>query len=602
MGPGNRNRQQVQKAKDFKGTIKKLFKYFQPFKIGLLIALIAAVAGVAFTVFAPQLIGDMTNVLVEGLSVSSTGASFSPDLGDIARLGWVLIGLYAFSALFGYLQSWIMSEISQRITFTLRRQLSQKIAKLPLTYFDKTETGDIVSIVTNDLEIVGQNLSQSLVQIITSIITIVGVSVMMLRISWEMTLVAAIIVPISTILIGLIMKFSQKYFSDLQREIGRINGHVEEILSSHEIMKAYNGEGRSITTFNKINENVFKNAWFSQFFGGMTMPMMSFIRRIGDVIVTVIGGIRAINGQISIGDILAFTRHMGNFTQPLTQVASSMTVVQSTVAAAERVFAFLEAEEQVEDKVSDSLPAKIKGAVEFKDVNFSYKAGEPVIANFNAQIKPRQSVAIVGPTGAGKTTLVNLLMRFYEVDSGEITIDGIDIVNLSREELRGQFGMVLQDTWLFNGTIAENLSYGKPEATREQIIAAAKAAHADHFIRTMPEGYDTIISEDVDNISAGEKQLLTIARAILADASMMILDEATSSVDTRTEAAIQSAMDKLTHGRTSFVIAHRLSTIRSADLILVMDKGNVAEQGTHDELIKLGGQYAKLYESQFAES
>lgn len=600
MGP--RNHHQTQKAKNFGGTIKKLFVYLKPFKIRLPLVLIAAIIGAVFTIFAPQLIGDMTNAVVGGLKMMPTGPSFEVDSAEITRIGMLLIGLYLLSAAFNYLQSWVMSSISQRITFTMREQLSKKIAKLPLSYFDKTETGDVVSLVTNDLEIVGQNLSQSFVQIITSVVTIVGVAVMMLRISWEMTLIAAVIVPVSMVMIGFIMKSSQKYFADLQRETGRINGHIEEILGSHEIMKAYNGEEKSIATFNKINESMFKSAWFSQFFGGMMMPMMSFVSRIGDVLIAVIGGIRAINGQISIGDILAFMQYMSQFTQPLTQVANSMTVVQSTVAAAERVFNFIEAEEQIADTATEKISSKVKGAVEFRDVQFSYKQGEPIISNFNAVIKPRQNVAIVGPTGAGKTTLVNLLMRFYELDSGAITVDGLDTKELSREDVRAQFGMVLQDTWLFSGTIAENLSYGKPDATREQIVAAAKAAHADHFIRTLPDGYDTVVSEDVDNISAGEKQLLTIARAILADAPMMILDEATSSVDTRTEAAIQSAMDKLTHGRTSFVIAHRLSTIRNADLILVMDKGNIAEQGTHEELIQLDGRYAKLYNSQFAES
>lgn len=600
MGP--RNHHQTQKAKNFGGTIKKLFVYLKPFKIRLPLVLMAAIIGAVFTIFAPQLIGDMTNAVVGGLKMMPTGPSFEIDSAEITRIGMLLIGLYLLSAAFNYLQSWVMSSISQRITFTMREQLSRKIAKLPLSYFDKTETGDVVSLVTNDLEIVGQNLSQSFVQIITSAVTIVGVAVMMLRISWEMTLIAAVIVPVSMVMIGFIMKSSQKYFADLQRETGRINGHIEEILGSHEIMKAYNGEEKSIATFNKINESMFKSAWFSQFFGGMMMPMMSFVSRIGDVLIAVIGGIRAINGQISIGDILAFMQYMSQFTQPLTQVANSMTVVQSTVAAAERVFNFIEAEEQIADTATEKISSKVKGAVEFRDVQFSYKQGEPIISNFNAVIKPRQNVAIVGPTGAGKTTLVNLLMRFYELDSGAITVDGLDTKELSREDVRAQFGMVLQDTWLFSGTIAENLSYGKPDATREQIVAAAKAAHADHFIRTLPDGYDTVVSEDVDNISAGEKQLLTIARAILADAPMMILDEATSSVDTRTEASIQSAMDKLTHGRTSFVIAHRLSTIRNADLILVMDKGNIAEQGTHEELIQLDGRYAKLYNSQFAES
>ena len=543
----------------------------------------------------------MITAVTDGVKMTAQGVVFLPNFDKITQLGLTLIALYFASALFNYIQGWIMTTISQKITFKMREQLSQKISKLPLKYFDNVETGNIVSLVTNDIETISQNLSQSFVQIISAIVTVIGVAIMMLRISWEMTLIAAVIMPVSIAIIAFITKSSQRYFSDLQRNTGSMNGHTEEIMGAHEIMKAYNGEEKSISTFNKINDNLFKSAWKSQFFGGMMYPVMGFIGNLGNLTVAVVGGVRAINGQISIGDISAFMQYMNQFTQPLTQVASSMTVVQTTVAAAERVFEFLESQEEIKTNVKASLPENISGAVEFKKVNFSYQKDKPIISNFTAKIKPKQNVAIVGPTGAGKTTLVNLLMRFYEIDSGEILIDGINNKDLSRQDVRSLFGMVLQDTWLFNGTIAENLSYGRPDATRKEIIQAAKAAHADHFIKTLPNGYDTIISEDVDNVSAGEKQLLTIARAILADAPMMILDEATSSVDTRTEAAIQSAMDKLTHGRTSFVIAHRLSTIKNADLILVMDKGNIVEQGNHKQLLKLNGRYASLYNSQFSE-
>ena len=600
MGPHSHNKK-PQTAKNFGKSLRKLVRYFAPFKVRFSAVIATTIIGAFFGILGPQLIGDMITAVTDGGKMTAQGVVFLPNFDKITQLGLTLIALYFASALFNYIQGWIMTTISQKITFKMREQLSQKISKLPLKYFDNVETGNIVSLVTNDIETISQNLSQSFVQIISAIVTVIGVAIMMLRISWEMTLIAAVIMPVSIAIIAFITKSSQRYFSDLQRNTGSMNGHTEEIMGAHEIMKANNGEEKSISTFNKINDNLFKSAWKSQFFGGMMYPVMGFIGNLGNLTVAVVGGVRAINGQISIGDISAFMQYMNQFTQPLTQVASSMTVVQTTVAAAERVFEFLESQEEIKTNVKASLPENISGAVEFKKVNFSYQKDKPIISNFTAKIKPKQNVAIVGPTGAGKTTLVNLLMRFYEIDSGEILIDGINNKDLSRQDVRSLFGMVLQDTWLFNGTIAENLSYGRPDATRKEIIQAAKAAHADHFIKTLPNGYDTIISEDVDNVSAGEKQLLTIARAILADAPMMILDEATSSVDTRTEAAIQSAMDKLTHGRTSFVIAHRLSTIKNADLILVMDKGNIVEQGNHKQLLKLNGRYASLYNSQFSE-
>ena len=600
MGPHSHNKK-PQTAKNFGKSLRKLVRYFAPFKVRFSAVIATTIIGGFFGILGPQLIGDMITAVTDGGKMTAQGVVFLPNFDKITQLGLTLIALYFASALFNYIQGWIMTTISQKITFKMREQLSQKISKLPLKYFDNVETGNIVSLVTNDIETISQNLSQSFVQIISAIVTVIGVAIMMLRISWEMTLIAAVIMPVSIAIIAFITKSSQRYFSDLQRNTGSMNGHTEEIMGAHEIMKAYNGEEKSISTFNKINDNLFKSAWKSQFFGGMMYPVMGFIGNLGNLTVAVVGGVRAINGQISIGDISAFMQYMNQFTQPLTQVASSMTVVQTTVAAAERVFEFLESQEEIKTNVKASLPENISGAVEFKKVNFSYQKDKPIISNFTAKIKPKQNVAIVGPTGAGKTTLVNLLMRFYEIDSGEILIDGINNKDLSRQDVRSLFGMVLQDTWLFNGTIAENLSYGRPDATRKEIIQAAKAAHADHFIKTLPNGYDTIISEDVDNVSAGEKQLLTIARAILADAPMMILDEATSSVDTRAEAAIQSAMDKLTHGRTSFVIAHRLSTIKNADLILVMDKGNIVEQGNHKQLLKLNGRYASLYNSQFSE-
>jgi ATP-binding cassette subfamily B protein len=492
-----------------------------------------------------------------------------------------------------------MTTITQTLVYRLRQDISRKINRMTLGYFDHHPYGEVISRVTNDIDTIGQSLSQSATQIVTSVVTIVGILIMMLTISWQMTLVAVVVLPLSMGIISLIVKQSQKYFMGQQNSLGELDGHVEEMFSGHIVMRTYNGEKRSIDSFSRTNQTLFKNGWKSQFMSGLMMPIMQFISNLGFVGVAVLGGWLAINGRLSIGDIQAFIQYMNQFTQPIMQTANVANVMQVTVAAAERVFDFLEEPEEAAETTTVKLPAHINGAVTFSDVNFSYTEGTPIIKQFSAQIQPGQNVAIVGPTGAGKTTVVNLLMRFYDVDSGTITIDGIDSCQLSRADVRRLFGMVLQDTWLFNGTIADNIAYGKPNATKKEVIAAAVAAHADHFIRTLPKGYDTVLGEETDNISAGEKQLLTIARAMLADTPMLILDEATSSVDTRTEALIQQAMERLSHGRTSFVIAHRLSTIRGADLILVMNAGNIVEQGTHDELIKQDGFYNSLYNSQF---
>lgn len=590
-----------QKSKLSLKTVWRLLRYFAPFKISVVFFAIVVILSSISAIIGPQIVGEMINLITKNFEIRAGAVHFNPDFSKIAEFGFLLTAIYVGSGIFGYAQNWIMGQMVQKIVFKLRDDSSKKIARLPLAYFDKHKTGDTVSIITNDIETLSNSLSESLNQLSYSIITIVGVTVMMISISWQMSLIALATGIISVGIIMIISKFSQVYFTDLQKFTSSLTAHTEEMLSSHEVIKVYNGEKSSVANFERINNKMYISSWKSQFFGGLLYPIMSFINNLSTLTVVVIGGVRALNGQMTIGEITAFMQYMSRFTQPISSIANAMTSVQTTVASCERIFGFLDAEEETFIEISKTLPKEIKGSVEFSKVNFSYSKNKPIITNFSTKIAPRSNVAIVGPTGAGKTTLVNLLMRFYDIDSGKITIDGIDTSKMSRHDVRSLFGMVLQDTWLFNGTIAENLAYGKPEATREEIIEAAKAAHADHFIRTLPKGYDTVISEDIDNISAGEKQLLTIARAILADSPMLILDEATSSVDTRTEAAIQSAMDNLTHGRTSFVIAHRLSTIRNADLILVMEYGNIVEQGSHVELLAQNGAYAKLYNSQFAE-
>lgn len=592
--PGMGGGGSTEKAKHLKKTLISILGYLRPYWGYLVFVAICAIISTVFAIISPKILGNMTDEIIKGL-IGRTGINFNA----IASIGFWLIGLYIFSAMFSYIQVWVMTTISQKITYAFRRDISLKIGRLPLRYFDRHENGDIISRVTNDVETISQNLNQSMTQIITSVIMIFGILAMMISISWQMTLIAIIVLPISILLISFIVKQSQRYYENQQAALGEIDGHIDEMFSNHSIVKTFNGEQRSINTFNGINSKLYKSGWKSQFLSGLMMPIMQFISNLGYVGVAVMGGWLAINGRISIGDIQAFIQYMNQFTQPISQTANIANVLQATAAAAERVFEFLnEPEEPLEIDIKSSKPS-INGEVVFDNVSFGYNSGQPIIKHFSAHIKPKQNVAIVGPTGAGKTTIVNLLMRFYDIDSGTIRIDGVDTATMKRHDVRQLFGMVLQDTWLFQGTIAQNIAFGKPNASHEEIVVAAKAAHIDHFIATLPDGYDTIISETADSVSAGEKQLLTIARAILADAPMLILDEATSSVDTRTEALIQSAMDKLSHGRTSFVIAHRLSTIRKADVILVMKDGNIVEQGTHNELLAKKGYYSELYESQF---
>lgn len=586
-----------EKPKDFKKSMLAIARHLKPYRISVIFVVFSAIISTIFAIASPKILGNMTTEIAKGL-MGGHGINFD----NIRNIGLWLIGVYIISATFSYLQSWVMTKVSQQVTYNLRKDVFGKVSKLPLSYFDKHENGDTVSLVTNDIETISQNLNQSVIQLITTITTILGIIIMMLTISWQMTLIAIIVLPVSMVLIRFVVKKSRNFYINQQSSIGEIDAYVDEMFSNHVIVKTFNGEKASIDKFNKINFKLYDNAWKAQFLSGLMMPIMQVISNMGYVGVAVVGGAMAINGKIGIGDIQAFIQYMNQFTQPLSQTANIANIIQNTAAAAERVFNFLSEEEEKDESKLIRLGKDIKGEVLFNKVNFSYQPDKKVIKNFNAIIKPRHNIAIVGPTGAGKTTIVNLLMRFYDINSGQIKIDGVDISKVKRSEVRKLFGMVLQDTWIFSGTIAENIAYGKPNATRKQIVEAAKSAHIDHLINTLPNGYDTIISEDADIISAGEKQLLTIARAILADSPMLILDEATSSVDTRTEALIQSAMGKLSHGRTSFVIAHRLSTVRNADVIFVMKDGDIIEQGSHDELILANGYYNELYNSQFSQS
>lgn len=600
-GRGRQMRGVVEKPKDFKGTMRKLIKYLKPYHLSLILVMILALVSTALTVIAPKLLGDITNKIVAGLkTIKDAGLSQGGiDFAAILHLIIILIVINLITALFSYIQSWITTGITQKVTFNFRKSISQKINRLPLRYFDESSHGDILSRVTNDVDTVSQNFNQGLIQIVTAVTTIVGILIMMIILSWQMTLVAIVILPLGFLLARFIIQKSQKHFFNQQALLGKINGHVEEMFSGHIIVKAFNGEHRSISIFRRINNELYDSAWKSQFFSGLLHPIMNFLENSGFVAVSVLGGWLAIQGKMSIGSIQAFIHYMNQFTRPITQTASIANVFQSTAAAAERVFEFLEEEEEAPDNPNPVILKEVNGTIDFDHVFFGYTPDRVIIKDFNASIKPGQKIAIVGPTGAGKTTMVNLLMRFYDVDKGAIKIDGVDIREMRRSDVRKLFGMVLQDAWLFSGTIEENIAYSKEGASHEEVVRAAQAAYADHFIRTLPDGYNMVISEEADNISQGEKQLLTIARAMLANPPMLILDEATSSVDTRTEILIQAAMDKMMEGRTSFIIAHRLSTIRNADLILVMNDGSIVEQGTHEQLLAKNGFYASLYNSQF---
>ena len=587
-----------EKAKDFKGTIRKLMKYLSEYKIGLIFVLLFAIGSTIFNIAGPKILGKATTEIFTGLVGKVSGGS-GIDFEKIAHILIFLMCLYVTSAIFSFIQGYIMTGVSQKLTYRLRKEISEKINRMPMNYFDTRTHGEVLSRVTNDIDTLSQSLNQSATQIITSFTTIIGVLIMMLSISPLMTLVALLILPISLGLISTIVKRSQRHFKNQQEYLGHVNGQVEEVYGGHNIVKAFNKEADVIKEFDETNEILYQSAWKSQFFSGMMMPIMQFVGNLGYVAVAILGGYLAIKKTIEVGDIQSFIQYVRNFTQPITQAAQVANMLQSTAAASERVFEFLEEEEEDQFAQNPVSVEGLEGNVEFDHVHFGYNADKIIINDFSAKVKQGQKIAIVGPTGAGKTTMIKLLMRFYDVNSGAILIDGHNLKDFNRGELRQMFGMVLQDTWLFHGSIKENIRYGKLDATDEEVIEAAKAAHVHRFVQTLPNGYDMELNEEASNVSQGQKQLLTIARAILADPKILILDEATSSVDTRTEVRIQKAMDNLMRGRTSFIIAHRLSTIRDADLILVMKDGDIIEQGNHEELLKQNGFYAELYNSQF---
>ena len=595
MGP-----QQNEKAKDFKKTLKELSSYLKEYKVGLFFVIVFAIASTVFTIVGPKILGKITTEIFSGLmkKISNTGGI---DFTYIKHISLILVILYIISAMFFAIQGIIMTNISNDISYKLRNKLSKKINKLPMKYFDSKTHGEVLSIVTNDIDTLSQALNQSITTIITGIATIIGICIMMISINIPMTIAAILMVPICLLLVGSVVKRSQKYFAMQQDYLGHINGHVEEIYGGHDIVKAFNGEEKAINKFNEINETLYHSAWKSQFLSTTMHPIMQFIGNLGYVVISILGGYMVVKDKIKVGDILSFTQYVRTFTSQIAQLAQVMNNVQSAIAASERVFEFLSLEEEKEVEGVALSTDGLEGDIEFRNVCFGYNKNKTIINNFSAKVKDGQKIAIVGPTGAGKTTIVKLLMRFYELNSGKILIDGKDITKFERSDIRKLFGMVLQDTWLFNGTIKDNLKYGKLDATDNEIRNVCKTASVDHFIRTLPDGYDMVLNEEADNISGGQKQLLTIARVILKDPKILILDEATSSVDTRTEILIQKAMDKLMEGRTSFIIAHRLSTIKNADLILVMDNGDIVEQGNHEELLKKNGFYAKLYNSQFEE-
>lgn len=594
MGPGGAN----EKAKDFKGTLKKLLHYMSVFKVQMAFIVIFAICGTVFDIVGPKILGKATTEIYNGL-VSKVSGGSGMDFGRIGQILLMTLGLYLISALCSFIQGYLMTGVSQKTTYRLRKEISEKINRMPMNYFDTKPVGEVLSRVTNDIDTLGQSLNQSATQMITSVTTLIGVLAMMLSISPLMTLATLVILPVSMILISFVMKHSQKYFRGQQEYLGNVNGQVEEIYSGHNIIKAFNKEEDVIREFDTTNDRLYDSAWRSQFFSGMMMPIMQFIGNLGYVVVAILGGFLAIRKTIEVGDIQSFIQYVKRFTQPIQQIAQVANMLQMTAAASERVFEFLEEEEEDQTVEHPVSVENLEGNVSFDHVHFGYNADKIIVNDFSAEVKEGQKIAIVGPTGAGKTTMIKLLMRFYDVNSGAILIDGHNLKDFNRGELRQMFGMVLQDTWLFHGSIKENIRYGKLDATDEEVIEAAKAAHVHRFVQTLPNGYDMELNEEASNVSQGQKQLLTIARAILADPKILILDEATSSVDTRTEVRIQKAMDNLMRGRTSFIIAHRLSTIRDADLILVMKDGDIIEQGNHEELLKQNGFYAELYNSQF---
>ena len=587
------------KARDFRGTMRKLIEYLGKHKWVILVVLLLAAASTVFTILGPKILGQATTLLFEGVVEQISGSGPGIDFAPIASILIRVLILYVLSAFLSFLQGYIMSGVSMDITYRLRKEIAAKINRLPLKYFDRVTHGEVLSRVTNDVDTVSQTLNQSISQIITSATSVIGVLIMMLTISWSMTIIALLTVPLTVIMINLVVKKSQKYFQQQQEYLGHVNGHIEEMFGGHIVVKAFNYEEESVKTFNNLNETLYRSGWLSQFLSHLMMPIMRLISNLGYVAVAILGGYLAARQMITVGDIQAFIQYVQSFNRPLQQIANMSNVLQQTAAAAERVFEFLDEEEEIPDTTDPVELDEVTGEVAFQNVRFGYDPDEVIIKDFSFTADPGQKIAIVGPTGAGKTTLVKLLMRFYDVDNGAIKVDGHNIKDFTRNDLRRRFAMVLQDTWLYNGSIADNIRYGREDANADEITQAAATAHVDHFIRTLPGGYDLILNEDASNISAGQKQLITIARAVLADPPILILDEATSSVDTRTEVLIQQAMDRLMHGRTSFIIAHRLSTIRNADLILVMREGDIVEQGNHEDLLEQDGFYAELYNSQF---
>lgn len=598
MGPGSGAMMQGEKAKDFKGTMSKLGSYLSVYKISIVLILISSLASTVFYIVGPKILGNATTVLFNGI-ISKFSGGEGIDFDKLYKILLMVIGLYIVSTLCSYILGYFISTVSQKMTYQLRKELAEKIKRMPMTYFDKKNHGEVLSIITNDIDTLSQSFSQGAIQMITSILSVIGILIMMFSIDWIMTLIALVSLPVSMIIISLVVKKSQKHFKNQQVFLGNVNGQVEEVFSGHNVVKVFNGEKKAINEFEKFNQKLYESGWKSQFLSGLMMPIMTFIGNISYVAVAIIGGYFAIIGRITVGNIQAFISYTKNFTQPLAQIAQVSNMLQSTAAAAERVFEFLGQEEEDQTVENPVNVSTVQGIVEFINVKFGYNPEQTIIRNFNSKIKEGQRIAIVGPTGAGKTTIVKLLMRFYDVNEGAILLDGHNIKDFNRSELRQMFGMVLQDTWLFNGSIMENIRYGNLDATDEQVIAAAKAAYVHHFVQTLPDGYQMELNEEASNVSQGQKQLLTIARAILADPKILILDEATSSVDTRTEVHIQKAMNNLMKGRTSFIIAHRLSTIRDADLILVMKDGDIIEQGKHQELLEQNGFYSQLYNSQF---